>query len=64
MASCTNQPKNQCFSNNDLEKEGSSWRFSVIDQAEHRAEHAEDPVHDPYAEDVPLLFIQNAFQTS
>ena len=34
----------------------------MIDQAQQRAADAEDPVHDPYTEDVLLLFVEYAFE--
>ena len=35
----------------------------MVDQTEERAADAESPVNDPYAKDVPLLFIENAFKS-
>ena len=35
----------------------------MVDQTEERAADAESPVNDPYAKDVLLLFIENAFKS-
>ena len=35
----------------------------MIDQAQQRSADAKDPVHDPHAEDVLLLFVENALQS-
>ena len=38
-------------------------RLSVVYQAKQSAADAEDPVHDPYAEDVLLPVVDDAFES-